>query len=111
MNKFSLILLLITAINSQEECSCWKGYEAIYKDDQWKCSGIYVRRSMECNLPEVPVCECSSDATAIMQDRKGIWCIKYKRGREVRRWLCENMEEWAEYFQSITKSPTKTEYL
>ncbi|KAF5295148.1 hypothetical protein FQR65_LT10536 [Abscondita terminalis] len=79
-----------------EGCNCWEGYKA--NGDGTECQGILVRPVMPCNEPEPPQCKCSTDATDILNEDTGLWCRTYVKGVEVKRWKCENQDEWGKFF-------------
>ncbi|KAK5641184.1 hypothetical protein RI129_009731 [Pyrocoelia pectoralis] len=81
----------------EETCKCWEGYKA--KGDGSECVGILVRPVMACNEPEPPPCKCTENATDIINESTGLWCRNYVKGVEIKRWRCENQDEWAKFFQ------------
>lgn len=100
----ALLLLAVFALTSADElsdCKCWTGYQAAKTPEGIYCNGIYLFHTMECNVPEPPRCVCNSDATGILTDKTGTWCSQYFRGKELKRWHCENKQEWEEYLGEL----------
>lgn len=93
--------LAISTINGKaaENCKCWDGYEANNGPDGPECRGILLLHSMPCNEPQPPQCKCSGNVTGILKDETGIWCSTYAEGKEVKRWSCENAEDWKKFFE------------
>lgn len=96
---FLLFLLTIStyakSIPSEKgNCNCWKGYEPEEQQDgTLACVGVYLLHIMDCNVVQPPRCHCTK-ATGIITDKDGTACALFKRGREIRRWPCENRKEW-----------------
>lgn len=83
-------------------CNCWKGYEPeIQNDGSTACVGIYLLHIMDCNTPQPPRCHCTK-ATGIITDKAGTFCAQFSRGKEVKRWPCENQKEWADFVSQNT---------
>ncbi|KAJ8934220.1 hypothetical protein NQ314_013498 [Rhamnusium bicolor] len=105
--KFFIVLLAVTSMvfaNELSDCKCHVGYEAKKEESgAVKCYGIYIKAILPCNLPRRPRCVCSSTVTGIIHDDTGTWCGEFSKGREIRRWACENKEDWKEYSQNHLK--------
>ncbi|KAF5284415.1 hypothetical protein FQA39_LY17090 [Lamprigera yunnana] len=78
-------------------CKCWDGYKV--NVDGTECQGILVRPVMPCNEPEPPQCKCNQNATDILNEDTGLWCRTFTKGAEIKRWKCENQDEWAKFFE------------
>lgn len=75
-------------------CNCWKGYEPQEQHDgTLACVGVYLLHIMDCNVVQPPRCHCTK-ATGIITDKAGTSCALFRRGKEIRRWPCENEKEW-----------------
>ncbi|XP_019870789.1 uncharacterized protein LOC109599267 [Aethina tumida] len=94
-----LTLLLTPAISSRQTCVCFTGYEPIYVNDGWLCEHNY--RIYPCNAVEGPKCVCSGEESNVLRDKAGVSCVLYKKGKEIKRWPCENQEEWDEFKKTI----------
>lgn len=101
---FFLTVSALTLADELENCKCWSGYEPASTPEGVLCQGIYLLHTMECNIPQPPRCICNSDATGILTDKTGIWCAQYFRGKEIRRWHCENKEDWDKYYHKSSVS-------
>ncbi|XP_017770111.1 PREDICTED: uncharacterized protein LOC108557909 [Nicrophorus vespilloides] len=104
MVKSVLCLAFLVCVYGQkvtklEDCNCWEGYEAKQDNDgKIMCQGKMVLALKPCNLPEAPKCVCTEDTvTGILSDAEGTWCNQRKAGKEVKRWPCENKDEWSAY--------------
>lgn len=103
------LLLLLSGIlhaksipSDKPTCSCWKGYEPqVQNDGTVACVGIYLFHIMNCNVLQPPRCECTK-ASGIVTDKNGTFCALFNRGKEIRRWPCENRKEWNDF---LTENP------
>ncbi|KAJ8933623.1 hypothetical protein NQ318_002821 [Aromia moschata] len=102
--KYALLLTLLTVLSSSlalelSECKCHTGFEPKAIEERVKCVGTYVTTTKPCNVPERPSCKCSGNVSAILNNIEGTWCLEYARGLELRRWPCENQEEWERFYR------------
>lgn len=56
-----------------------------------------------CNEPQKPQCKCTNNASGILTDATGTYCTQYSEGIQLRKWDCENSEEWSNYKKSSEK--------
>lgn len=96
------VLILFGGVHAgnltEETCKCWEGYEPqLFQDGEVACIGWLLPTLMECNVPEPPRCVCSGEVTGILTDSSGTWCSIYSKGEEIKRWACENKEDWRRY--------------
>ncbi|XP_018579375.1 uncharacterized protein LOC108917313 isoform X1 [Anoplophora glabripennis] len=84
---------------SSKSCVCWEGYKADYGENGAQCVALDQFHIMPCNMAKAPKCQCSGRVSSILKDRTGTWCTRYRRGQELMRWPCENMQEWDEFFK------------
>ncbi|XP_028130046.1 uncharacterized protein LOC114326045 [Diabrotica virgifera virgifera] len=60
---------------------------------------------VECNLPIYPDCTCSEPATAKTltpdheTNRTEYSCTKYGHGKLIKKWPCENEDEWNKFYE------------
>lgn len=81
-----------------DDCKCGPGLEARETSDGVKCVGILKKIITPCNLPRIPRCVCTGEATSSVNSAKdGSYCLHSEKGVEIKRWDCENKEEWDEY--------------
>lgn len=100
MKYILLGALLVILANGDEvpDCKCSPGTEAKQTPEGPKCLGIRTKIILPCNLPKIPTCLCTGDATASVNSvKEGSYCVQNEDGKEVKRWDCENAEEWEEY--------------
>lgn len=90
--------LVIANADELENCKCPDGYVAAKNDNGLICNGIFLKAIMPCNLPHRPRCVCSPPVTAILSEHGGVWCYQARRGIEIKRWPCENTDEWDEFY-------------
>ena len=98
MGLFAVAFVLADEV---DDCKCPDGYHAT-KDANTGgaiCSGDRVFALRPCNVPQRPRCVCGEGVTAITNDATGTWCTKSENGEEVKRWACENEDEWKEFFE------------
>lgn len=103
MFLLSLAYLIHFAYLEESECKCWEGFaetnDTIAQETDYRCLGAtfqtYNRRHY-CNEPKSPTCECTN-ATSFVIDDSGVHCVQYSQGHELKRWDCENTEEWSNY--------------
>lgn len=105
MMKFTILALLavtyVLADDDITKCKCNEGYEARKDPDgKVKCYGILLKAIMPCNLVSHPKCKCSEPVTSVLTDANGTWCTQFTKGKEIKRWECENKEEWEEFFKN-----------
>ncbi|XP_057667922.1 uncharacterized protein LOC130900931 [Diorhabda carinulata] len=85
-------------ITNKEDCRCLDNYEA--RNDPksgYKCYGLVSKVISNCNTIRRPKCLCT-DPTGVLTDATGTWCTEYRSGREIRRWSCENRNDWEAFF-------------
>nr|XP_023013718.1 uncharacterized protein LOC111503600 [Leptinotarsa decemlineata] len=80
-------------------CTCWDGYRAEYHQNGAQCVATDQFHIMPCNMAVAPKCKCSGRVSSILKDRTGTWCTRYRKGEELKRWPCENVKEWDEFFR------------
>lgn len=85
------------------DCKCWDGYKPMKSDNGVRCYGILLLHAMNCNEPERPDCKCSGEISGILSDATGTWCTYYQKGKETKKWACENKEEWDKFFKQYPK--------
>lgn len=99
--KYLIVIALFGLIVNGDElsdCKCGEGQQAQKTPEGVKCLGILTKIIVPCNVPRIPTCRCTGDATASVNSaNEGSYCVQSKEGKEVKRWDCENKEEWAEY--------------
>lgn len=97
MNLCIIILAFIPLVFADEisDCTCLEGYRPqLDEDGKAMCYGIHVKAFAPCNMIKKPTCQCGPEVTGILNDASGVWCVTYNRGRRVKKWRCENREEW-----------------
>lgn len=93
-----VFLIVIANADELSDCKCGEGQEAQKTPEGVKCLGIVTKIILPCNLPRIPRCLCTGDATASVNSvDEGSYCVQNDNGREVKRWNCENKEDWDEY--------------
>ncbi|XP_030747930.1 uncharacterized protein LOC115876337 isoform X2 [Sitophilus oryzae] len=90
-------------IISTTSCKCWENYRADVGENGLQCVALDQFHIMPCNMPKSPKCICSGGISSILKDESGTWCTKYSNGEELRRWPCENRQEWDDF---LKKNPT-----
>ncbi|CAH1110136.1 unnamed protein product [Psylliodes chrysocephalus] len=90
--------LSITMANTRM-CKCWDGYRVDFGKNGPQCVAMNQYHIMPCNMIKSPKCKCSGVVSNILKDRTGTWCTRYNRGKELKRWPCENIEEWDDFFR------------
>lgn len=101
-----MLLFIIHSINAEEpsleDCKCWAGYEPQKnKDGQAECHGTFLLTIRPCNVPEPPQCKCSGEVNGILNDGTGTYCSYRVKGEEVKKWKCENEDEWKKYEEDL----------
>ncbi|XP_076268808.1 uncharacterized protein LOC143201565 [Rhynchophorus ferrugineus] len=97
-------ILLTNLVNSRQvtplsSCKCWENYKADMGDNGLQCIALDQFHIMPCNMPKSPKCICSGGISSILKDESGTWCTKYSKGEELRRWPCENRQEWDDFLK------------
>lgn len=88
-----------------ENCKCWTGYKASKSSEGTvQCEGIMLLNIRPCNVPEPPECKCTGEVNGILNDGTGTYCSLRMKGQEVKKWKCENEEEWKKYEEEVKKS-------
>lgn len=99
MKLIAVGILCLTAVLAVtlENCKCRPGLVPKETGDGIQCSGIVLKIITPCNIPYEPSCKCTGDVSSIKKTKDGVWCVKSESGKEVKKWDCENKEEWDEY--------------
>lgn len=100
INLLLLFVSLTTFSKADDlsDCKCWEGYKAKKTDDGVRCIGVLLLHAMECNEPKRPDCKCTGNVGGILYDTTGTWCTKNEK-EELKKWACENKEEWETFFK------------
>lgn len=102
MNLYVLLLALISVAFADElsDCKCLEGYRPDKTPEGVvMCYGIFNKALAPCNLVQRPRCKCGPEVTGILSDASGVWCVKNVRGKQIKRWQCENREEWEDFYR------------
>lgn len=85
-----LIAFCIITLCKSQDCKCGPGF--IPKTDQdgkTQCHGLLRKIVVPCDMPEEEPCKCT-EASGIVYDDEGRWCVKYTHGEEQKKWACES---------------------
>lgn len=103
----SALLSVIYITNCEEltleNCKCWTGYEPAKNGDKIECQGKLILSLRPCNVPEPPQCKCTGEVNGILNDGTGTYCSYSVKGENVKKWKCENEEEWTKYEEAYKK--------
>jgi hypothetical protein len=116
--RFRPIILLIPAIfciqlayqedGTSSECKCWDGYEVTNNSYCLGVTWLTYNKDHKCNEPVIPDCKCTN-ITAKLIDAEGTWCAFYQNGTQLKKWNCENTEDWNQYRKSYKEFTEKYE--
>lgn len=100
--SFLLLLtsfLVLSRADQSPQCSCWRNFEPKTQvDGDVVCKSLMSRRTMECNIPQRPLCRCPGATGIVFDVAGGDWhCEKINNGNVLKKWDCENKEEIAKF--------------
>lgn len=85
---------------SLENCTCTKDYHPhLNADNKVQCYGVKITQTYPCGYLKRPACVCSKyeHNTYVINPYHFGWCILTIMEVIIRRWPCDNEEEWERY--------------
>ncbi|KAL3286042.1 hypothetical protein HHI36_000555 [Cryptolaemus montrouzieri] len=90
-----LLLAVARAVETEEDCKCWKDFVPELHVDHYHCRGLIHKRLFDCNEPEPPLCKCTVDGKQITLDLGETHCAGMKNAGK----NCDNDQEFEEFFK------------